>query len=99
MRIRGERTWCERCQAPELMAENVPLVQLFLDLLPAYRLAGGWGESTLQEGFDRTALVPLMDLHRIAPDARADAWEALRDLEAELRHVRSAARERETRQP
>lgn len=90
MTIRGERTWCERCQAPEVFPENLPLLDLFMDLLPAYQIPGGMGAATLQEGFDRAAVPGMMDLHAIPTAERPDTWTALRDLEAELRRIRSA---------
>lgn len=90
MRIRGEPVWCERCTAPEVHPENVPVVHLFLDALPSYRLAGGMGATTAMEGFDRAEIVALMDLRGIAPSDRPATWDALRELEAELRAIRAA---------
>lgn len=87
MQIRGARTWCERCQAPEVFPENVPLVELFLDALPAYRV-GGMGGGPAIEGFDRAAMPGLMALHRIAPADQPDAWDALREMETRFRQIR-----------
>ena len=90
MSIRGERTWCGKCQAPEVFPENLPILALFLDLLPAYQIAGGMGAATLQEGFDRAAVPGLMDLHGIPAPERTETWAALREMECELRRVRAS---------
>ena len=94
MTIRGERTWCERCQAPEVFPENLPILSLFIDLLPAYRVPGAMGAATLQEGFDRASVPGLMDLHSIPPAERAATWSSLRELESELRCIRAARSEK-----
>jgi hypothetical protein len=89
MNVRNERTWCERCQAPEVHPDNVPLIDLFLDALPVYQLPGMAGGG-LMEGFDRGAMPGLMDLHAIPADQRPAAWEAMREMEAEFRSIRAA---------
>lgn len=89
MKVRGERTWCERCQAPEVFHDNLPILDLFLDALPAYQVAGMAGGG-LMDGFDRGALPGLMDLHGIGQADRPATWEALRELEAEFRSIRAA---------
>ncbi|WP_295400429.1 hypothetical protein [uncultured Thiocystis sp.] len=90
MDIRGQRTWCADCTAPEVLHENVPLITLFLDALPAWQGGQGLMGATLMEGFDRAQLLALMDLRGIAPADRAETWGALRDLEAEYRVIRAA---------
>jgi hypothetical protein len=89
MTIRGERTWCAACQAPEVFPENLHVIDLFIDALPTYQVPGLQG-GALQEGFDRGAVRALFDLHGIAAADAAPTWEALRELEAELRTVRTA---------
>ena len=89
MTIRGARTWCDKCQAPEVFPENLPLLGLFIDLLPAYQVPGGMGAATLQEGFDRAAVASMMDLHAIPPEERTATWAAVRDMESHLRIVRA----------
>lgn len=90
MTIRGERTWCGKCQAPEVFPENLPILGLFIDLLPAYQIPGAMGAATIQEGFDRAAVPGMMDLHAIPPTERPETWAALRELELELRGIRAA---------
>lgn len=89
MTIRGERTWCPKCQAPEVFPENLPILGLFIDLLPSYQIPGGMGAATLQEGFDRTAVCSLFALHGLPAPQWPETWTALRELEAELRAIRT----------
>ncbi|AFL75408.1 hypothetical protein [Thiocystis violascens] len=90
MDIRGQRTWCADCTAPEVLHENLPLIRLFLDALPAWQGGQGLMGATVMEGFDRTQVLALMDLSGIAPADRPDTWDALRDLEAEYRTIRAS---------
>ena len=99
MRIRQSRTWCADCTAPEVFPENAGLLMLFLDALPAWREPGGLGEGGLMGGFQRAEVLALCDLHGIAPAARAETWEAIRDLEAELRRILAAQRSQSQPEP
>jgi hypothetical protein len=90
MDIRGQRTWCEDCTAPVVLEENVPLITLFLDALPAWQGGQGLMGATAMEGFDRAQLLALFDLSGILPADRPDAWTALRDLESEYRTIRAS---------
>ena len=85
MRIRGEATWCDACQAPELWHCNVPIVELYLEALPTWRSGG---LDRISEGFDRAELLALMTLRGVADPA--EAWAALAELEAETRAIRAA---------
>lgn len=89
MDIRGRRTWCADCTAPEVLAENVPLIELFLQALPAWQGGQGLMGATLMEGFDRTQVLALMDLRSIPASDRPETWSALVDLEAEYRRIRA----------
>jgi len=86
MRIRNQRIWCPTCTAPELWHSNLPLVELYLEALPAWRTAGMGGQ--LMEGFDRAEIAALMDLRAI--EDRPGAWAALAEMEAETRRIRAA---------
>lgn len=86
MEIRGSRTWCGHCTAPELWRENLPAVELFLEALPSYEAAG-----RLQEGFRRAEILALMDLRGVPHPERAALWEQVAELEAELRAIRAKA--------
>ena len=90
MDIRGQRTWCQDCTAPVVMEENVAVITLFLDALPAWQGGQGLMGATLMEGFDRAQLLALFDLNGIQPADRPDTWDALRDLEAEYRTIRAS---------
>jgi hypothetical protein len=87
MEIRGERTWCAKCQAPEVWHRNVPTVELFLEALPAWRSTG---LDRIAEGFDRAEIAALMDLRGIPPAERPDTWAALAEMEGETRLIRAA---------
>jgi hypothetical protein len=86
MEIRGEQTWCAKCQAPEVWHDNVPLIDLYLDALPAWRMTG---MEHAVEGLDRGEVLALMDLRGIAPADRAETWGALAELETETRRIRA----------
>lgn len=92
MKIRKARTWCEDCTAPEVFPENVPIVLLFLDALPAWQVAGGMGGGPLMPGFDRSQVASLMRLHGIKPKRWRKTWAAIRELEGELRGILDARR-------
>lgn len=90
MDIRGQRTWCDGCTAPEVLPDSVPVIELFLEALPAWQGGQGLMGTTLMEGFDRCQIVALMDLRGLPPDDRPDTWAALYDLESEYRTIRAA---------
>lgn len=90
MDIRGQRTWCADCTAPEVWPENVPLIELFLEALPAYHGGQGFFGSSALEGFDRAGVLALMELRGVPTDERPESWRALADLEAEYRTIRAA---------
>ena len=89
MDIRGERTWCDDCTAPVVLHENVPLIELFLEALPAYHGGQGFFGSSAMEGFDRAGVLALMELRGVPSDERPEAWRALSELEAEYRTIRA----------
>lgn len=86
MEIRGARTWCERCQAPEVWHDNLPTVELYLEALPAWRTTG---MDRLLEGFDRAEVRALMALRGIAEQDQPGTWAALAEMEQETRTIRS----------
>lgn len=94
MEIRSRKTWCERCQAPELWPEAAATAELFLQALPAFRIAGGFA-SLAAEGFDRSEVLALMHLRGIRPAHRAELWEHLVALEHEYTSIRNRQREAE----
>jgi hypothetical protein len=87
MDIRGERRWCDDCTAPLVPLDHVPLIQLFLDALPCWRVGGGM-VPVLMEGFDRAELAALI-AHRELSESPAEAMSALLDMEREYREIRS----------
>jgi len=82
-------------QRPALWPEYAtdPVLALAADCLPAYRVAGGMGATTLMEGFDRAEVAQVMRWHAIADEA--DAWDVLRYAEAEIRQTLGEQRRRE----
>lgn len=89
MEIRRRRTWCPTCTAPVVYAENVAVIELFLQALPAWRTTG---MERLVEGFDRSEVWHLMQLRGDTDPAAT--WAALAELEGELARIRAQARER-----
>jgi len=89
MDIRGQRTWCDACTAPLVLHENVPVIEFFLEALPAYVGGQGLFGSSAMEGFDRAGVWALMDLRAVDPEARADLWSAIVELESEYRNIRA----------
>lgn len=85
MQIRKERTWCPTCTAPVVEEENLPVLDMFIDALPAFRTEGH-----LQAGFDRREVSELMDLHGV--EDKAGMWTALRSMESEMRKWLNEAR-------
>lgn len=92
MEIRGERTWCDACTAPEVWPENVPAVELFLSALPAYDAAR---PGRLVDGFQRAEVLALMELRGVPVTDRAELWEQVEELEAEFRQIRATRANRE----
>lgn len=97
MDIRGQRTWCKDCTAPIVLSDNVTIVTLFLEALPAYHCGQGFFGSVAVEGFDRTAILSLMELHCIAVNERVELWSALSELEDEYRRIRALKNKTETK--
>lgn len=91
MDIRGRRTWCADCTAPVVLEENVPLITLFLDALPAWQGGQGLMGATPMEGFDRAQVLALMALRGVSVEDRQDTWAAIAEMEAEYRAIRRAA--------
>jgi hypothetical protein len=87
MSIRGERTWCAECTAPRVPRREAPLIELFLALLPAWRVSGGL-VPVLMEGFDRAEAAAQIDLTPL-PCSRTHAWGALLEMESVYRQIRS----------
>ena len=90
MDIRGQRTWCDDCTAPRVWPDNVRIVELFLQALPAWRGGQGMFGAVALEGFDRSEVAALMDMHGM--DDKPTAWAALYDMESEYRQIRAAQR-------
>ena len=88
MEIRGQRTWCERCQAPRLGPDEQPAAELFMAAMPEYRINGGMGATHAQEGFSRPGVLALMQLRGIPDSERAALWSDLETLEDEYRRIR-----------
>lgn len=86
MDIRGTKTWCPDCTAPEVWHENLPAIERFLAALPAYRS----GDGVLIEGFDRGQVEALFALSGVPQEELPEAWDQLADMEAELRSIRRA---------
>lgn len=89
MDIRGERRWCDDCTAPLVPLSDVPVIRLFLDALPCWRVAGGM-VPVLMEGFDRGELAALI-AHRELSESPAEAMTAILDMEREYREIRAKA--------
>lgn len=87
MDIRGERTWCDQCKAPGVHMDNVPLVELFLEALPAWRTTG---MDRILEGFDRAEILAMMHMRGVSDTA--DAWSAIALMEGELARIRALGR-------
>jgi hypothetical protein len=90
MNQRGERTWCPSCAAPELLPGAVPVVQCFLDLLPAWRSGQGG-----QPGFERSAVPAVLRLHGLASASWTTVWGHLALLERRLRVILDQREQRE----
>ena len=90
MDIRGERIWCQTCTAPEVRRENVPVIDFFLQALPAWRGGQGMMGSVAVEGFDRSEILAMMDLRCVPTEERAETWAAIADMESEYRRIRAA---------
>jgi hypothetical protein len=88
MDIRRERRWCDDCTAPLIPLDQVPLIQLFLDALPCWRVGGGM-VPVLMEGFDRGELAVLI-AHRDLSESPVEAMSAMLDMEREYREIRAA---------
>ncbi len=88
MDIRRKRIWCDDCTAPLVPVAEVPIIQAFIDLLPAWRCSGGM-EPVLMEGFDRAELVAVI-AHSDLTCAPHEAYRALLDMESEYREIRAA---------
>jgi hypothetical protein len=86
MDIRGERRWCDDCTAPLVPLDQVPLIQLFLDAMPCWRVSGGM-VPVLMEGFDRAELAALI-AHRELSESPIEAMTAMLDMEREYREIR-----------
>jgi hypothetical protein len=93
---RRAATWCEACQAPEVWPENLPVLELFLQALPAYRTTG---LDRVAEGFDRAEVWRLMDLNDVPAAERGERWAALYTLEQELAGIRAAKASAPARPP
>lgn len=94
MDIRGQRTWCDKCTAPVVLPENVPLIELFIEALPAYHGGQGLFGSSVTEGFDRASVLALMELRGVLSEEHPEAWRALSEMEAEYRTIRAERAER-----
>ena len=90
MDIRGQRTWCDDCTAVVVLPDNVPIIELFLEALPAWIGGSGLLGSVLMEGFDRAQILALLELRGITAKDRPDTWAALADLESDYRTIRAA---------
>lgn len=88
MDIRGHRTWCDDCTAVIVLPENRPIIEIFLDALPAWQGGEGLMGSMLIEGFDRPSILALLELHCIPTEDRRDTWTAIVELESEYRVIR-----------
>lgn len=85
-RIRRQNTWCPTCTAPEVLSDNVLIIDLFLASLPAWREDGplaGFARAEIQAEFSLRAL-PVSDWPAL--------WLALREMEAEYRTLRHEQR-------
>lgn len=87
MEIRKERTWCDGCTAPLVPMSEAPLIGLFLDALPAWRVGGGM-VPVLMEGFDRAELAALI-AHRELETTPAESMSAILEMEREYREIRA----------
>lgn len=87
-RTRGEPWQCAPCTEPQLWPQNLPIVQLWLDLQTQWRV--GFAGPT---GLDYTAARALMPLHEIA-DERA-AMHGLRLMEGETLKILADQRKKE----
>lgn len=84
MEIRASREPCPTCTAPEIYPEVLPVIETFLELLPAWRTTG---MDRIAEGFDRGEVRALLDLRGVADQPAL--WAALAPLESELARIRA----------
>ena len=82
MNIRDEAAWCDECTAPIVLAANLAPITLFADALPEWR-SGEWLGG--RPGFAREGVLALMDLRGTPAHDRPEQWEAILELEAEMR--------------
>ena len=83
MQIAGENHWCEDCTAVEVLPANEPLIPLFLQALPAWDPEG-------YAGFDRAQVLALFRLRTIPEEDYAETWDAICELETEMRMILNA---------
>jgi hypothetical protein len=69
----------------------MPFAALFLECLPAWRIAGGMGQAYLIEGFSRADLYAVLRLRGLRGAKRIDAWDLLLAMESTYRELRLAA--------
>jgi hypothetical protein len=64
---------------------------LLIDLLPAYRVFGGMGQTHLLEGFDRGEVAQVMRWHSVADER--DAWDVIAYCERAIAGARHQQRQ------
>jgi hypothetical protein len=71
--------------------------QLFTEALPAFRISGGMGSSTLADGFDPGAVEALFRLRGLTAECQRQTWDDLTDMAIETRLVLAEQREEQAK--